>query len=183
MKESKSKIYEEKATTLPTHITTPFRGRRINIQTETVDFPEGQKAYDIVCHPGAVAILPIDEAGRIILIEQWRRPIKKILLEIPAGTLDPGEDPLVCAERELQEEIGYKPAKLTEMATFYSTPGFCNEQITLFLATGLKPSQLQADDTDGIDSVRYTLDELKSLINGGHIQDAKTLIALSLYEK
>ncbi len=183
MKEPKAKLYADKVEALPTHVSTVYKGHHVDVQTETVDFHEGKKTYDIVCHPGAVAMLPIADDGRIILIEQWRRPIKKILLEIPAGTLDPGEDPLTCAHRELQEEIGYKASKLEFMAKFYSAPGFCNEEITLYLATGLTPSQLIGDDTDCIDIVHYTYDELQKLTAEGRVQDAKTLIALKLYAK
>ncbi|HPE84904.1 MAG: NUDIX hydrolase [Chlamydiia bacterium] len=183
MKKSKAHLYAQKQTTTPTHITTAYQGHHIDVQVETVDLPEGPKTYDLVCHPGAVAILPITDDGRIILIEQWRRAIKQILLEIPAGTLEPGEDPELCAIRELQEEIGYKPTKLTLMATFFSAPGFCNEKIHLYLATGLIPSKLTGDDTDCIDTVYYTLDELNDLIQKGLIHDAKTLIALKLYGK
>ena len=183
MKESKAKLYAEKVEALPTHVSTIYKGHHVDIQTETVEFPEGPKTYDTVCHPGAVAMLPIDSDGRIILIEQWRRPIKKILLEIPAGTLDPGEDPQTCAHRELQEEIGYKADELKFMAKFFSAPGFCNEEITLYLAMGLAPSQLIGDDTDCIDTQHYHLDELMKLMANGHISDAKTLIALSLYAK
>ena len=179
---SNAKIHQDKATTLPTKITTIHSGNLITVTTETVSWPEGEKTYDIVSHPGAVAMLPIDDEGRMILISQWRRPIKQILLEIPAGTLEDGEDPDTCAIRELQEEIGFKPGVLTPLSTFYSAPGFCNEQIYLYLATDLIPSKLGGEDTDDIDIVHYTLDELDKLIAQGAICDAKTLLAITLYK-
>ena len=181
MKASNATIFGEKASTTPTHTDTVYRGRIFNLNIETVDWPERRKTYDLVIHPGAVAMIPIDELGRIIFIEQWRRSIKSILLEIPAGTLEEGEAPDACAARELQEEIGFKAETFTPLGSIYSSPGFCNERIELFLAENLTPSALKADDSESIDVVHYSLDEVDTLIRRGKIHDAKTLSALMLY--
>ena len=181
MKASNAAIFGEKAKTTPTYVDTVYRGRIVSLNVETVDWPEKRKTYDIVMHPGAVAMVPIDNEGRIIFIEQWRRSIKSILLEIPAGTLNGGEDPSACAARELQEEIGYAPKQLTSLGSIYSSPGFCNEHIEIFLAEDLTPSKLKADDSESIDVVHYSLDEVDQLIKQGKIHDAKTLSAIMLY--
>lgn len=181
MKASKALIFKEKAQSTLTHTDTVYRGRIVSVNTETVDWPEKRKTYDIVMHPGAVAMLPIDDKGRIIFVEQWRRSIKHILLEIPAGTLEEGEDPKACAARELQEEIGYAAKQLTLLGSIYSSPGFSNERIEIFLAEGLTPSKRLADDSESIDVVHYTLEEIDILIKDGKIHDAKTLSALMLY--
>lgn len=183
MKEPKSQIFAEKARTTPTRTTTAHHGRLIDLQLEEVDWADGQKTYEIVKHPGAVAILPFDTHGNVLLVEQWRRPIDRVILELPAGTLEPGEDPATCAVRELQEEIGFKPKELTPLGQYYSAPGFCTEMIHLFIARDLLHDPLVGDDSECIEMVRYTPDEIDTLIKEGKIHDAKLLVAWHLHQQ
>ena len=92
------------------------------------------RTREVVTHPGAAAILPIDEEGNLVLIKQWRHAVREILIEVPAGVLEKGEEPIICAQRELQEETGYKAHKLSPLGGFFTASGFCNEYIFLFLA-------------------------------------------------
>lgn len=127
------------------------KGRVISLRSDSLQFKSGAThEWDIVLHPGAVAILPINEKGNLLLIEQWRRAIDQIILELPAGTLEVGEDPASCAQRELQEEIGYRANQLTPMGGIFTTPGFCNEYIHLFLATQLVESRLPKDEDEAM---------------------------------
>lgn len=138
-------------------------------------------AFDLVDHPGAACILPIDAQGNFLLIRQWRRAVQKSLLEIPAGTLEPGESPYACADRELREETGFRAQKLTFLGGCYSAPGFCNEYLHIFLAEDLVHDPLIAEDTEHIDLVPVTSQDMHKLICDGSIQDSKTLASILLY--
>ncbi len=160
-----------------------YEGTRISLFSMVFTWENGsESSREIVKHPGAVAILPIDKDGNLVLIKQWRIASGEILLEIPAGTLEPSEPPKECAIRELQEEIGFKPRSLTPLGGFFTAPGFCNEFIHLFLAEDLEVSHLKAEDTDGIDIVVVSLEEAQALALNGKIRDGKTLSALLLYQ-
>ena len=149
MKSQEQKNKEEKALT---KTLLRYEGKRISLFSLLFTWEDGsESAHEIVKHPGAVAILPIDKEGNLILIRQWRRATEEILIEIPAGTLEPPEPPDKCAIRELQEEVGFKPQTLIPLGGFFTSPGFCNEFVHLFLAQDLEISHLRADDTDGID--------------------------------
>jgi ADP-ribose pyrophosphatase len=159
-----------------------YQGRIISVSQEKYHLTEETVAIiDKVSHPGAVAILPVDDKNRILCIRQWRRAAGTILIEIPAGTLEPGETPLFTAQRELQEEIGYRANILTPLGGFYTAPGFCTEYIHLFLAKDLVHDPLWADDTDYIDILPISLEELQTAAKKGEIIDSKTLSALYLY--
>jgi len=143
-----------------------------------VRLPDGSEATrELLLHPGAVAILPILEDGRILLVRQYRHAAGKELLEIPAGKLDiPGESPCDCAARELREETGYEATEWEELLTFYTSPGFTTETITLFRATGLtQVSSPLPGEIAGIE--RLTETELRESIRDGRITDGKTIIA------
>jgi len=144
---------------------------------------KSQKTFDIVAHGGAVVITPIDKAGNLILVRQFRRAANQILIELPAGTLEANEDPLSCAKRELQEEIGYKANEMLPMGGFFPSPGFCTEYLYLYIAKNLTESQLIGDDTDEIDTLTVSLKDCFSLIEKGEIIDAKTIIGIYRYEK
>ncbi len=161
-----------------------FQGRIISVHREVITFPEGTSIVsDVVIHPGAVAIIPVMDTGEILCIKQWRRAIQKVIIEIPAGTLEEGEPPLLCAQRELQEEIGYKAAELIALGGFYTTPGFCTEYLHIFLGKGLIRSPLVGEDSHEIDPFPLTLDKALDMIVSGEINDAKTIAALGLYER
>lgn len=158
-------------------------GKIISVSQEKLHLPNDEIAViDRVFHPGAVAVLPVDNQNNIVCIRQWRRAAGIVLLEIPAGVLEIDENPSVAAQRELQEEIGFRARKLTPLGGFYTAPGFCTEYIHLFIAQDLIHDPLWADDTDYIDLAPYSLNELLSLVGRGEVVDSKTLSALCLYQ-
>ncbi|PJF22182.1 MAG: ADP-ribose pyrophosphatase, partial [Phototrophicales bacterium] len=156
-----------------------FEGRVIKLDVHEVMLPDGSTSQrELVRHPGAVAIVPLDADQTIHLVRQYRIAADRVLLEIPAGTLEPGEDPLVCAERELQEEISFKPGKLESLGGIFVAPGYTTEYIHLFLATDLKPSSLEMDADEFIETVTMSLTDALKLIETGEICDSKTMTAL-----
>jgi len=159
-----------------------FKGRALNLRLDTVINAEGNETTrEIVEHAECIAVVPVDINGDILLVRQFRKALEKDLLEIPAGGIDPGEDPPTAVERELQEEIGYIPDRIERLTGFYSSPGFCNEYLHLFLATGLKTSRLYAEDTPGIVTVRIKPSQVKRLITSGEICDSKSVAGLLYY--
>lgn len=159
-----------------------YSGKIFRLVRETLQFEQSPPHnWDVIHHRGAVALLPITEKGSLLLIQQWRRPIGEIIYEIPAGTLDEGEDPKECAQRELQEEIGMKAATLLPFGGIYSAPGFCTEYIHFFIAKKLSESSLPKDIHEAIDVVEMSLDEALSKIDSGEIDDAKTICAILRY--
>lgn len=157
------------------------QGRIISLSVDTYRQQDKIKTFDLIEHPGAAVILPIDAQGNLLLVEQWRRAAKKILLELPAGTLEPGEDPLVCAARELREETGFASQKITSLGGFYTVPGFCNEYLHLFLAKDLYFDPLPFDEDEGIDLVALSLTQARQKILQNEICDAKTIAGILRY--
>ena len=156
-----------------------YRGRVVNLDVETVTLPNGATVeLEIIRHPGAVAIVPLRDDGTVLLIRQYRHAAGGYIYEVPAGKLDPGEEPLHCAARELEEEIGHRASSLTHMLTFFTTPGFTDEVIHLFLATGLTPGTQNLDHDEVLEVVTMSLDEAIQRIADGTIRDAKTIIGL-----
>jgi len=133
---------------------------------------------EIIEHADCIAVIAIDNDDNILLVKQFRKSVDKELLEIPAGGIDPGEDPEAAVRRELREEIGYFPRKVEELGGFYSAPGYCSEYLYLYLASDLTPSRLFADDTEGIEVVRVPLSQIPGLITSGSITDAKSIAGL-----
>lgn len=161
-----------------------FQGKVFSLKRDTLTFPDHPPHnWDIIVHPGAVGILPVKENGNLVLIQQWRRAVGKIIYEIPAGTIDPGEGPLHTAEREIQEEVGYSANTFISLGGFYSAPGFCTEYLYIYLAKELTLSPLSKDPHEAIDVVEMSLKNAFDLIESGEIEDAKTICALFLYEK
>jgi ADP-ribose pyrophosphatase len=159
-----------------------FKGRAFNVRIDTVINASGEETTrEIVEHADCIAVVPVDASGEILLVRQYRKAVGKELLEIPAGGIDPGEDPVTAVKRELQEEIGYLPETTERMGGFYSTPGFTNEYLHLFLASKLKPSQLYAEDTAGIKTVRIKTTDILPLISSEEIRDSKTIAGLLYY--
>jgi ADP-ribose pyrophosphatase len=159
-----------------------FKGRAFNVKIETVINAEGHETTrEIVEHADCIAVVPIDAEGNILMVRQYRKAVGKELLEIPAGGIDPGEDPETAVKRELQEEIGHLPDKIERLCGVYSTPGFTNEYLHLFLATELKPSQLYAEDTAGIETVSIKPVDILKMIKSEEIQDSKSVAGLLYY--
>lgn len=167
-----------KETTLSSEI--KFDGKLITV---TYDMAEvnGKEAWrEVVHHPGASAIVAIDEDGKIIMERQFRYALQDDLLEIPAGKLDKGEDPLLCAQRELEEETGLKASEWISLGTIATSPGFCNEVIHLYVARGLSKGTMHWDEDEYVEVERYSFDELMDKIRAEEIKDSKTLSALLL---
>lgn len=156
-----------------------YQGRVVKLDLVTVELPNGETSLrEIVTHPGAVAIVALDDMRRVLLVRQFRLAAGRVMLEIPAGTLEPNEAPIVCAERELQEETGYKPQKLEPLGGIFVAPGYTTEYIHLFLARDLVESRLEMDGDEFIEVVKLPFDDVLAKIDLGEIQDAKTITAL-----
>jgi ADP-ribose pyrophosphatase len=156
-----------------------FQGRAFNVRVDTVRTADGRESTrEIVEHEACVAVIPVDSNGDIILVRQFRKAVEKELLEIPAGGIDPGEDPDTAVKRELQEEIGQVPGKIERLGGFYSSPGYSSEYLYLFLATDLKPSRLYAEDTAGITTVKVKPLQVIEMIKSAEICDSKSIAGL-----
>lgn len=159
-----------------------YKGRVVSLRVDNVITTDGRTARrEIVVHNGAVAMVAVDDKDNILLVRQFRTPAGRVLLEVPAGTIEVGENPDATVSRELQEETGYLPQKVIKLGGFYSAPGFCTEFIHIYLTTGLKPSRLEADDTKEIELERMPVNEVKKLIDSGAICDAKSVAGILLY--
>jgi ADP-ribose pyrophosphatase len=138
---------------------------------------------ECILHPGAVAIVPLVDAGKVCLIRNHRIAVERTLLEVPAGTLEPGEDPAVCAARELEEETGYTAGKLEKLSAFYMSPGILNERMHVFLATDLRPGPTRREAGEEIDNHVVPWDEALAMIERGEIEDGKTIAALLFVDR
>ena len=157
-----------------------FDGKLIKVTYDVAEV-NGEEAWrEVVHHPGASAVVAIDENNRIIMEKQFRYALNDYLLEIPAGKLDKGEDPLVCAKRELEEETGIIASEWISLGTIATSPGFCNEVIHLYVAKGLSKGEIHWDEDEYVEVERYTFDELLQSIKEETIKDSKTLSALLL---
>ncbi|MDW7652171.1 MAG: NUDIX hydrolase [Bacillota bacterium] len=158
-----------------------YQGKIINVRVDDVELQNGTHSKrEIVEHPGAVAVLAVTDDKRVYFVKQFRKPIEKELLEIPAGKLDAGEGPRVCAVRELGEEIGMAAEELRQIAFFYSSPGFASEKMYIYLATGLKPVDVEKPEDEFLQESTLPLKDAVAMARNGEIEDAKTLVALLL---
>jgi len=156
-----------------------YKGSHIQVREDRVIEPAGYEAWrEIVVHPGAVCIVARPTVEEVILIRQYRHASRRELLEIPAGTLHEGEDPRECAIRELEEEAGYRAAKMTERARFWTTPGFTTEFMYLYEAADLSKTQINPDDDEVIEVDIVRGSEALQMIDDGRIQDAKSILGL-----
>ncbi|MDQ0418131.1 ADP-ribose pyrophosphatase [Croceifilum oryzae] len=160
-----------------------FKGRVISLQVDEVELPNGNTSNrEIVKHPGAVAVVAITPEDRIILVRQFRKPLEKTIYEIPAGKRESGEDPQVCAERELEEETGYRAEKWDHLVSFYTSPGFADEYLHLYQADELSKGQVNLDEDEFVELVEWTLPECLQAISRGDICDAKTVAAILFWQ-
>lgn len=158
-----------------------FDGNLLTVYCDHVELPNGKKASrEFIRHPGAVAVVPITPDGRIALVRQYRYPIGATMLEVPAGKLDKGEAPDDCARRELEEETGYVAHNLRHLSSMYTTPGFTDEMIHLYIADELTLAKQCPDEDEFLDVEIYTKEEVKKMINDGTINDGKSMLALLL---
>jgi ADP-ribose pyrophosphatase len=159
-----------------------YQGRAVNIRVDTVEKAGGTKTIrEVVEHSDCIAVVALDDQGKILLVRQFRHAVDRFLLEIPAGGIDSGEEPVDAVRRELQEEIGYFPRRIDKLGGFYATPGYGTEYLHCFLATDLVPARLVAEDTDDIELVRVFPNEIPRLIAFGEICDAKSIAALFMF--
>lgn len=148
----------------------------INVDVELPDGKIGNR--DIIRHPGACAIIPFLDNERVILVKQFRKALEKTILEIPAGKLDAGEEPINCAIRELEEETGYIAGEVTYLGTIATAPGFCDELIHLYKATGLYKGEKKLDEDEFTEVNVFTIEEIKLMIKSGQIIDTKTISSI-----
>lgn len=163
--------------------TTPiFQGKIISLQVDEIRLPNGDiTTREIVKHPGAVAVLAVHD-GKMAVVEQYRKPLEKSQVEIPAGKLDPGEIPEEAALRELREETGFNCDKIRHICSFYTSPGFADEIIHLYYADQLTPGEVRPDEDEFLECGSLTLQEAKQLIVEGKISDCKTITAIYAWQ-
>jgi len=164
---------------------TIYEGKVISLRVEDVELPDGKLAKrELVKHPGAVAVLAVTAEGKLVFVRQFRKALERTLVEIPAGKIEPGEDKRITAIRELEEETGYHAQQFEYIQSFATSPGFADEVIHLYVATGLQKVENPAagDEDEFIDILECTIEEAEQLVAEGQIFDAKTLYAI-LYAK
>ena len=166
-----------------------YSGRVLNLDVDRVRFPDGSEGQlELIRHSGAAAVIPFldepnDTDARILLIRQYRYAADRFLYEVPAGRLERGEDPVACARRELREEAGCEAASFTSLGRFFTTPGFIDEFIHVFMATGLTRGEAMPESDEFIHSESHTLLEGLRMIDRGEIVDGKTIIALFMADR
>ena len=156
-----------------------YTGIVVSLNIDTVTLPNGLTVdLEVVRHPGAAAVVPLKDDGMVVLIRQFRHAAGGFIYEIPAGKLDPGEDPIACAARELEEEIGYKAGKFELLSSIFTAPGFTDEVIHVYKATGLMAGRQQLDRDEVLEVIEMPLLEAIRLIETGAIRDAKSIVGL-----
>lgn len=175
------KKFEEK-TIRTEHI---YDGKVVKLQVDDVTLPDGETAKrELIKHPGAVAVIPITKDKKIVFVEQYRKPLEKSLVEIPAGKLEPGEKPEITAVRELEEETGYTTGNLHLITSFYTSPGFADEIMYLYMSEDLESlkNEVTGDDDEFVELLELTLEEAKQYVRDQRIHDAKTNYAILYLE-
>ena len=158
-----------------------YEGNLLTVYCDKVELPNGKEAgREFIRHPGAVAVVPVTPEGNIVLVRQYRYPVGKVMLEVPAGKLDKGEHPDDCARRELEEETGYVAHKIKRLSSIYTTPGFTDEVIHLYIAEQLTLANQRPDEDEFLEVEVYTKEQIRVMINDGTINDAKSMLALLL---
>ncbi|MFJ9290734.1 ADP-ribose pyrophosphatase [Bacillus halotolerans] len=158
-----------------------FSGKVIDLYVEDVELPNGKTSKrEIVKHPGAVAVLAVTDEGKIIMVKQFRKPLERTIVEIPAGKLEKGEEPEYTALRELEEETGYTAKKLTKITAFYTSPGFADEIVHVFLAEELSvlEEKRELDEDEFVEVMEVTLEDALKLVESREVYDAKTAYAI-----
>ena len=160
-----------------------YDGVKLNFCRDTLLTPDGRKIYfDHIEHPGAAAVLPVTDEGKIVMVSQYRNAVERVTLEIPAGGREPGEDLYEVAKRELEEETGFKSDNLEYLMSVNTEIAFCDEVIEVYVAKDLKPSHQNLDEDEFVDVSFWNLDELIEKIYAGQIKDSKTSAALLAYK-
>jgi ADP-ribose pyrophosphatase len=161
-----------------------FRGKVFDLQVDEIEYDSGNKGIrEVAVHPGGAVVVPLKNDGKIVMVNQFRYPFQKYLLEMPAGKLDKNEEPINCAIRELEEETGYKAKNIIELGSICTTPGFCSEVLHIFLATDLIPGNYNREEGEhGMEVFEFTIDEIKKKILKGEIVDSKSICGVQLYK-
>jgi ADP-ribose pyrophosphatase len=158
---------------------TVYKGKVIHLKVKKVTLPDGKiGTREVIEHPGAVAIIATTEENKLVVVRQFRKPLERTIVEIPAGKLELNEDPLQCAKRELEEETGYRCGDLKKIGAFYTSPGFSDQIIHVYYTTELSKGMQQTDSDEFVDVIEVTLDEALDMIETGEIIDAKTIYAV-----
>jgi ADP-ribose pyrophosphatase len=161
-----------------------YEGKFLKLERDRVRLPDGKETYrEFIRHPGAVVILPILGDGRVLLERQFRYPHDKVFIEFPAGKIDPGEESLACAKRELLEETGYTATEWHFVTTIHNAIAYSDEHLDLFLARGLVEGDAQLDEGEFLDTFTATVPELLAMVKSGEITDVKTVIGSFWLEK
>jgi ADP-ribose pyrophosphatase len=161
-----------------------YEGSFLDVRKDIVNLPDGNTSTrEWINHPGAACIIPVLSDGRLALIKQYRYPVKSIMIELPAGKLDPGEDPEECAVRELEEEIGYSAGKLTFVSKIHPAIGFANEEMWIFLAENLIKSQKNTDHDEFVELIPTSIKDSVKMVWNGTITDVKTIIGILWAER
>ncbi len=156
-----------------------FEGRVFRVRVDEVRYGDGSAhRFDVVEHPGSFGIIALPAPNEIVLVRQYRHPVRRLMWEIPAGTAEPGEDPMIGAARELSEETGYRAKRIRPLGTIFMTPGFCDEVMRFFLAEDLTEGGQSLDEDERIEVGRFTAERAWGLLRRGEIADVKTLLAL-----
>jgi len=171
---------------VPSAIRRVFEGRIFTVTVESITLPRGERLEaEIVRHPGSVVLVPITAAGEIVLVRQYRHAIARWAWELPAGSLKPGEHPRSAALRECHEEIGLVPGTLEPLGRFFPTPGYCDEEMHVFRATGLRApaaadAAVQQDPDEDLEAKPFAVEAIRRMIGSGEMTDLKTVAALAL---
>ncbi|MCB2179665.1 NUDIX hydrolase [bacterium] len=158
-----------------------YQGKAVKLWLERVKYPDGREvSLEVIHHPGAVTILPVDADGQVWFVRQYRHPVGGMFLELPAGTLEKGEAPEETAAREIREEIGMAAGQIIKLGSFYMAPGYSDEFMHVYLATHLTPAPLAQDEGEFIEVEKYPLETVYKMLTDGTIQDGKTIAAFAL---
>ena len=155
-----------------------YEGKIINLKKEKVTVKTGTSYREIIEHSGGAVIIAVTDDKKMVMVRQFRKPADKVMFEVPAGKIDPGEDPMEAAVRELREETGYTASSVRYLCRFYPTVGYSEEVLYLYLMEGLTPGDTDFDENEAIDMEEWSIDDLHQMVLRGEIDDAKTIIAI-----
>ena len=157
-----------------------YKGKVFDHQVDEIEYESGNKGIrEIAIHPGGAVVVPVKDDGKIILVKQFRYPLQKTLIELPAGKLDKSEDPLVCATRELEEETGYTAKEIKKLGEIYTAPGYCTEVLHIYSASGLTSGNHNREEGEhGMEILEFSMDQIEKMILSGEITDAKTIVGI-----